>query len=414
MRTRQRRGLRVNRAGSTGKRRMWIRRGAAAGVFAAAAALAGVIGLGGMGLMVPPPSTYVVFADNDLGMHCMNEDLSELMILPPFNTLRAQVIRRGVEPSIVTTGITVKYSVPGNTHSSDKTNFWTFTPQLFGAAFPPDIGLAGFGLSGTMASGAPDRDWVATGIPITPIEDDGRENPYQLALVTVERNGAVVAQTQAVVPVSWEISCNICHTTPGISVGRDILRKHDARHATNLENSMPVNCSQCHSDNALGAPGQPGVSSMSAAMHTSHATRMAAANLAVDCYACHPGIRTQCQRDLHLSRGMTCNSCHGDMAAVGNPARNPWADEPSCRECHQSRKPEFDFEPVGVLFRNATGHGGVKCITCHSSPHTMGPATTATDNFQAIRWQGHAGKIDTCTACHTTPPSGEGFEHHRD
>ena len=60
--------------------------------------------------------------------------------------------------TIVTSGITVKYSVPGNTHSSDKTNFWTFAPQLFGAAFPPDIGLTGNGMSGTMASGAPDRD----------------------------------------------------------------------------------------------------------------------------------------------------------------------------------------------------------------------------------------------------------------
>ena len=32
-------------------------------------------------------SEYVVFAWNDLGMHCMNRDFSELMVLPPFNVL---------------------------------------------------------------------------------------------------------------------------------------------------------------------------------------------------------------------------------------------------------------------------------------------------------------------------------------
>lgn len=387
------------------------RRRIAGAVIAAIAGAAGVLAMGGF---IAPPSNYVVFGYNELGMHCMNEDFSEMMILPPFNTVRAQVIRKGVEPTIVTSGVTIRYSLPGNTHSSDKTNFWNYSQALFGVAFPPDKGLTGNGLSGTMISRSPaSRDWEASGLPVTPLDDSGRENPYPKALITVERNGAVVAQTQAVVPVSWEISCNICHNTPGISVARDILRKHDVRHATHLENSMPVNCSQCHSDNALGAPGQAGLPSLSAAMHGSHANRMQAANLAVDCYACHPGIRTQCQRDLHLERGMTCGNCHGNMAAVGNPNRRPWLDEPSCRSCHQSRQPEFDFEPVGVLFRDAVAHGGVKCVTCHNSPHATTPTVTGEDNLQAIRWQGHSGTINTCTACHTTPPSGEGFEHKR-
>lgn len=387
--------------------RWWVRAAVATG----ASLLAGALILGGMAPQAPP-SNYVVFAYNDLGMHCMNEDFSELMILPPFNTVRAQVIRKGVEPTIVTSGVTVKYSLPGNTHSSDKTNFWNYTQELFGVQIPPDVGLTGSKLSGTMVRGTGTNDWEVVGIPVTPRDDAGREDPYPLALVTVERQGAVVAQTQAVVPVSWEISCNICHTTPGVSVGRDILRKHDTLHGTSLESSMPVNCSQCHSDNALGAPGVPGVKSLSAAMHGSHAPRMAQANLAVDCYACHPGVRTQCQRDLHLARGMTCTSCHGGMAGLGSTTRQPWLDQPSCRECHQSRQPEFDFEPVGVLFRNATGHGGVKCVTCHNSPHAMTPTVTTKDNLQSTRWQGHAGTINTCTTCHTTPPGR--FEHHRD
>ena len=33
------------------------------------------------------PAPYVVLGYNELGMHCMNEDFSEICILPPFNTL---------------------------------------------------------------------------------------------------------------------------------------------------------------------------------------------------------------------------------------------------------------------------------------------------------------------------------------
>lgn len=45
----------------------------------------------------------MVFGYNELGMHCMNEDFPELAILPPFNTLRAALVRRGFEPDIITT-----------------------------------------------------------------------------------------------------------------------------------------------------------------------------------------------------------------------------------------------------------------------------------------------------------------------
>ncbi len=48
---------------------------------------------------------FVVLGYNDLGMHCMNQDFSQLCILPPFNNLHAQVIdRRGEEPRIASSG----------------------------------------------------------------------------------------------------------------------------------------------------------------------------------------------------------------------------------------------------------------------------------------------------------------------
>jgi hypothetical protein len=354
---------------------------------------------------------FVVLGFNDLGMHCMNQDCSELLILPPFNNLHAQVIdRTHGSPEIVTNGITVQYVMPSNTRSADKTNFWTYANALLGVNLPPNIGLTGNGLSGPMTRVAGRTDFAATGIPVTPIDDNGRENPYPLATVTVRQNGVIMGTTQAVVPVSWEISCNLCHNAPGVSTATDILEDHDRLHGTTLVNQKPVLCAACHADVALGAPGLPGVSNFSSAMHTAHAPRMAELGLKNECYACHPGIRTLCQRDIHLSRGMSCNDCHVSMLAVGDPGRRPWIDEPLCGSCHQADHPPWEFEEPGKLFKESRGHRGIMCASCHGSPHAITPTITAADNVQAITAQGHAGRIDTCTVCHSEVPS-DPFPH---
>jgi hypothetical protein len=200
----------------------------------------------------PARTPYTVLGYNELGMHCMNQDFSEMCILPPFNTLRAQVIdRSGDDPRIVTSGVSVTFSIPGNTISSTKTNFWDYAPALFGHPLLKDVGLTGNLLSGPMLV-TPNNDWSATGIPMTPLTDKFQFDPFQLSQIVVRdsRNGNTLASTQAVVPVSWEINCNLCHNTPGISVAADILQKHDKLHGTKLQNAKPVLCANCHADPA--------------------------------------------------------------------------------------------------------------------------------------------------------------------
>ncbi|MBS1708502.1 MAG: hypothetical protein JSS65_07235 [Armatimonadetes bacterium] len=359
----------------------------------------------------PPPSaaeSYTVFAYNDLGMHCLNKDFSELCVLPPANTLRAQVIRRGSSPEIIFENLQVKYSVPGNTQSATKTNFWKYAKPLFGVQLPTNVGLFGFGLSGQMQPTS-DRDYAAFGIPLTQITDAGVDDSYQLAKVDVFQSGVKVASTQNVVPVSWEMSCNQCHkATSRTTMEGSILVAHDKRHGTNLYAKRPVLCASCHADPALGAPGVSGVKSLSAAMHGAHALRMPDQTSENTCYACHPGPKTQCLRDVHKANGMTCSTCHGGMTQVANPARRPWQDEPKCGDCH--RVPGHEYEQPGKLFRDSVGHNGVKCIVCHNSPHAIAPSSNPRDNVQAVTKQGHAGTIDTCTVCHTQRPS-DPFNH---
>ena len=356
-------------------------------------------------------STYVVLGYNDLGMHCMNQDFSQLCILPPYNNLHAQVIERHEEPRIISNGVSVLYAIPGNTISTTKTNFWAFAPALFGVNLPPNIGLTGNGLSGVMQPTG-DNDWAVTGIPVTPLDDQMNLNPYPLSQIDVVVNRRKVATTAAVVPVSWEINCNLCHGGGGVSTDRDILADHDRRHGTTLQNSTPVLCARCHADVALGAPGVPGIKNMSVAMHGSHATRVQ--NITGNaCYACHPGFQTNCQRDVHFARGITCVACHGDMAAVARPTRRPWLDEPTCQSCHAQRRPEFQFEEPGKLFKDSRGHHGVHCAACHGSPHAITPTVTPADNVQAIMHQGFPGVIRKCTVCHTQQPD-DRFEHRLD
>ena len=88
-----------------------------------------------------------------------------LAVLPPYNTLWAQVIRKGDQPQIVTTGITVTYGFPDNTYSVGKSNFWDYDQDLFGVDLAPNVGLTGKGMSGTL-----DRHgthFVVEGIPLT-------------------------------------------------------------------------------------------------------------------------------------------------------------------------------------------------------------------------------------------------------
>ena len=328
---------------------------------------------------------YKIIGWNDLGMHCMNESFANLAVLPPYNNLWAQVIRQGPKPEIVTSGVTVEYSIIDNTYSVGKTDFWQYAKKLFGADLAPNVGLTGATLAGTMHIAG--DHFAIEGVPLTPYRDSapqpGPQNwyPYQLAKLIARDSitGQVLAETTTVAPVSTEMRCDTCHgdgMQEGIRTGNvetNILTLHDKEEDTNLMGSRPVLCAGCHGSNALGAPGKPGIPNLSRAMHKKHAPEggaaaaspfLAATQALIDsagstdnadssaipsavtsegtnnCYLCHPGQQTQCLRDVMYSKGMTCINCHGGTADVAASNRRPWIDEPKCGTCHGSQYAE--------------------------------------------------------------------------
>jgi len=241
---------------------------------------------------------------NNLGMHCMDADYSVFSILPPFNTIHAQLI----DPSglLVTNpaarGVTVTYqgvadpALSINRTSAGKTNFWDWVKPLYGAAVPVDMGLAGHAMPGTSNVPQPlDFDpasgwFIATGIPITPIDDAYAANPYPLMhLVAKDTAGNVLATTDIVLPVSAEMDCRACHSSGSAPAARptrgwawdadgqrdyrlNILLAHDDRqlgdgvyattlaaagyssrglYATVASNGTPVLCAACHLSDPL-------------------------------------------------------------------------------------------------------------------------------------------------------------------
>ncbi|HND51580.1 MAG TPA: hypothetical protein PLV92_04255 [Pirellulaceae bacterium] len=343
----------------------------------------------------PPPANYQIFAWNDLGMHCYDSDFSVFSLLPPFNTVHAQVVKKGVKPSLASpTDVNVTFSAIAdptgsfNSTSFGKTNFWSYSAALYGAQPPVDEGLTGTkmpGLSNTQRGMKFEagKVWTAMGLPITNLDDQFKFNAYPMMRFSATRVGETKANStvDAVVPVSSEMDCKSCHangkiaaddlhvqllglklsaqTDPDLQSRENILRLHDIRYGTQLFDHRPVLCASCHYSPALDLAGtgpvgaQIGRTYLSRAMHLRHGKTMDNKMPTADnppiipdagvqaCYKCHPGNETNCLRSVMAGAGVGCQKCHGDLLAVGGQyklttgkVREPWKDLPKCQSCH--------------------------------------------------------------------------------
>lgn len=359
------------------------------------------------------PTGWTLIGWNDLGMHCIDADFSVFAILPPYNTIHAQLIDNTGKLVRDASVYTVTYEAVAdpsgsiNTSSQNKTNFWNFVQALFGASPDPDTGLAGSSMPG--ASNHPrsmtfdgSLNWfTATGIPLTPYDDAGAKNTYpMMKLVARDQSGAVLASTNIVLPVSDEMDCRACHSSTSgpdaqpaagwvndPNADRDyrlnILRLHDQTEALNdtykqalakfsynsngLEATVtaggkPILCGSCHATNALGTAGFDGVPPLTQSMHAFHAkvndpetgARLDDSDNRSACYRCHPGSTTKCLR--------------GAMGAATLPDGSM---EMQCQSCHGSMSAVGDSARQGWLSEPV-------CQNCHSG--------TAGNNRGQIRY----------------------------
>ncbi len=437
----------------------------------------------------PPGSGYKVFANNDLGMHCVDSSFAVFSILPPYNVVDAQVVmlQSSGDPVVLdATSVDVRYSAIAdatgsiNSTARNKSNFYSYVQALYGAALPVGEGLMGMWMPADAPNAAGTTlAWDGTlglfkapGIPIFPVDDAGKVNPYPLMRFSAfDKSGKALGSTDVVLPVSDETSCRSCHATSSTDtedqVRLNVLALHNAKLGTNLQ--APVLCASCHYSPALDLTGagpsavQQTHETLSRAMHAFHASRTAGyVDAAVGsgngflsspplptqqaCYTCHPGAKTQCLCGA-MTSALDCQNCHGGLAAVGGAVsgRTPWLDEPKCQSCHandavsqtKSAQPlapdgirfTLAYSPTdatatptlatntrfaendGKLYRKSKGHGGLACEACHGSTHAIWSAN-ANDNVAATQLQGHAGTVVECGTCHlAAPANGLGGPH---
>ncbi|MDB2562413.1 cytochrome c3 family protein [Sulfurimonas sp.] len=357
---------------------------------------------------------YTLLAWNDLGMHCMDgKDFSIFSILPPYNTINAQLIRKADKlnkddtfEKHVTSGVTISYRASESlderfnttslldTNKKQKTNFWDYSKKIFNTDLEPDVGLTG--------NHTPDKKlrnfiydkehnwWEASGLPISPYDDDGTKNYYPMVdVIAKDLQGNILASTKIVLPVSDEMDCKACHGSKSnyedampragwvneIDEEKDfklnILKLHDEEHPKavldNLEalkkagyhgydtaglyettqKGNPILCATCHASNALPGMGIEGIKPLTQSLHALHfdvddprnGEMLGSSTNRTSCYLCHPGEETACLRGaMGKQDNIQCQSCHGGMEAVGSHKRDGWLNEPDCQSCHQEGK----------------------------------------------------------------------------
>ncbi|MDJ0786887.1 MAG: PKD domain-containing protein [Myxococcota bacterium] len=320
---------------------------------------------------------HVVLAWNDLGMHCADLGSDPFSILPPFNTLNAQAIRRGsvgsTRPRLLDgSEAELLYSAasnpddpvgPGSINSTAqnfpvgarvedailaKTDFWdarpggTIASLLFPGLDPlPDEGLQTLanadhgrfmpGIGAPYVENQPQefsefeegKGWfTAQGIPITHIDDAGRRNSYPLMRVQATRpgSGAVVATVDAVVPVSSEVDCRDCHALGAVgadpdarTAGPDFVAPASPSRR-DTESAAKLNILRLHDFNHAGVAG-----------------------------------------NLEGGSPDLCASCHGSAAlsSVGGPAGDPAVSSMS-RAMHEYHG-LLQVDGQGELLRDGTG-----------------------------------------------------------
>ena len=123
---------------------------------------------------------------------------------------------------------------------------------------------------------------------------------------------------------------------------------------------------------------------------------------------------------------MQCQSCHGNMSAVGSASRVGWIMEPNCQGCHTGTATSNSgqirytsvFDTNGAmrvptnqtfattpntpptsapalnlsLYRFSVGHGGLQCSACHGSTHAEFPSSHPNDNLRNIGLAGPCGR----------------------
>jgi len=397
----------------------------------------------------------VVMASNDLGMHCACPGAEKMLLLPPFNTLRAQVIERGGSSPVLLsdpTDIRVEYDIlenhdefnsykpddPSKTDLRVDPYYSTWMEMMPKYGFGPAEnasgaiqGLTGAGLAGEMHS-QPEGWWEVIGVPAFPDASNSsnqekimvdplggpNRNPYLTGQVRVyeQATDALLAETSITVPVSFGGCCS-CHLQLTADNGMDpnpdnsfalMGQLHERDSGINFALldpdgdgvTGPVRCSVCHWDPAMGESSPPGgyvdpgtgaTLPVSQYSFSDVLHRWHVENSAVLSY--NPDLATDCY-ECHPSNQVMCYRGHHTNKTIGTDNHAVW-----CTDCHGDL---YQRVAEGQLANPWSPATMPNCQDCHSATgenevlaHTFGGSF--------LKSMSHKNDAILCSTCHGSP-----------
>ncbi len=258
-----------------------------------------------LGFPAAPEAGWRLVGWNDLGMHCLDADFPTFAILPPFNTIHAQLIDSAGLLVTVPGSITVTYEAVADPDRFDQSQLGG-QDELLGLHRRPlrrcalrrpgtrrarHAGRREHAAADDLEHGAPPGG-APRGSRSRRIDDAHLGNAYPMMRLVARNGTAVLAETRIVLPVSDEMDCSACHASgsgeaarptagwvydpdPQRDYRRNILRLHDQEQLANplfvdalahngfdpagLEatagGGRAVLCAACHPSNALPGSG---------------------------------------------------------------------------------------------------------------------------------------------------------------
>jgi hypothetical protein len=417
-----------------------------------------VIDEGCAGLPTADLGNYYIFANNDLGIHCACPADELMTILPPWNTIRAQVFRvNGKVKEVVTdpAKIIVEYSVPFAQNNLDDPRYQAYldninkvypTAEGFAAVSRANpVSIAGTPLAGGAFHPKPEHNmWIAEGIPLFPptvsaagegtfTDPFGTERQaYPAILVTVKDagTGAVLAQrTDVTAPVAFA-NCCTCHKevykdkfgqyapSPIETFRETMIKAHDVKEGTNLDTLVSlgqvIRCSRCHSDPAVGGatPGYP-VSLYPEAVGLNLPVPPASFTLSYVIHEGHnkkPEFHTRWQT---MGASESCEACHPGKDTVGclrgvhvTITEDGTPMDMKCAECHG----DLDTRNSSGQLQDPWSYRTLpECSTCHARQgiEWSDAEIEAYGHIQFggnfLNSRGHKNDQLLCTSCHGAP-----------
>ncbi len=289
--------------------------------------------------------------------------------------------------------------------------------------------------------------FAADGIPMLPVDDQGRENPYPLMRILAKdkTSGKALASTDVVLPIASEADCQNCHADPSdhgnglgstfASVSFNVIAAADAPGPEKLQNAAKINILRLH-DAKFGAQytssidGSPAVCDAAADPNDPDCL---ANQTPVQCSQCHyspaldlaqtgpidepeQGVKGR-QQKRHISMSRAMHYSHAQfkqadgspvfplMPAPNDPRRTtgPKVNDfelgvlrETCYQCHPGKRTQ--------CLRGAMFNGGVICQDCHGNLAQVGndfsgglPNGKGLDLAKRVPWANEP----KCQSCHT-------------